>query len=156
MPGWLLLTVALAVAGVELQHYADLMEMQEQLEQRVQRLERQATRPTLAEQPRAGEIDATLNNTLARYGRAAWTSRFATFEAAADDTVTLLHLVPGKDDISIAGEAKNLAAVTAYAQRLQSSATLAAVRITETETVKDRPMRPMRFSLSSRWRGVAP
>lgn len=156
LPGWCLLVVAILVTGLELSHYRSVLEEQDAVEQNLLRLEHHTSQPVPSLPPEVTEARAVLEWRLSSLDGAAWASRFAAFESAADETVTLLGLAPNKEDISIAGEAKNLAALVAYVERLQTTPPLVAVQITETETVKERPTHPLRFTLSARWREVLP
>lgn len=85
-----------------------------------------------------------------------WESLFRALEAAGDDTVTLLRLQSGKDGTLLTGEASSLDASMAYVDRLQSAQSLADVRMTQSEVVRDHPQRPVRFNLAAGAGGVQP
>lgn len=121
----LLLARYLTVAG-------DLSEAERQLS-RLQRAELSARHSSIA----VAELPTALH----------WEALFQALEAASDDTVTLLQMQYGKDGILISGEASSLEASLAYASRLQSARLLADVHMTQSEVVRDHPLRPLRFSL---------
>ncbi|MDD5250691.1 MAG: PilN domain-containing protein [Rhodocyclaceae bacterium] len=85
---------------------------------------------------------------------ARWEALFASLEAAADDTVTLLSLHPGAKEIQISGEAKDFAASMDYVKRLQSAPALANARLTQSEVAAENPRHPVKFALVADWRGA--
>lgn len=87
---------------------------------------------------------------------AQWEALFHALEAAGDESVTLLRLQSGKDDLLISGEASSLDASMAYVARLQSTPLLAAVQMTDSEVVSDHPQRPVRFNLVVGKQGAQP
>lgn len=85
-------------------------------------------------------------------GAERWDALFGTLEAAGDDSVTLLSLAPTNRNVRIAGEARDLTAALAYAQRLQSAATLGDVHLEDYEVMREHPRQPVRFTLQANWR----
>lgn len=83
-----------------------------------------------------------------------WDALFASLEAAADETVTLLTLHPTEKEIQLSGEARDFAASMDYVQRLQAQPALANARLTQSEVMADKPHRPVRFALVADWRGA--
>lgn len=90
--------------------------------------------------------------TRKRRSPAQWEALFAGFEAAADETVTLLSFEPGTTEVSLRGEARDFAAMTEYVQRLSTLSVLAEVRLTEHEIARDHPRRPVRFAVQATWK----
>lgn len=81
-----------------------------------------------------------------------WESLFTSLENAGSDSMTLLSLEPGSREISITGEARDIAAAMDYVQRLQSATIFANAHLTESEIVREHPRHPVRFTLIADWR----
>ncbi|HEX5394147.1 MAG TPA: PilN domain-containing protein [Rhodocyclaceae bacterium] len=152
-PGWLLLIVGLIIAVALSIYSAQLSGELDRHEQRVASLRRQAQR--LQAIPAQAAETATPAETTA-HSLQRWESLFDSLEKSADDTVTLTGLDPGAKEIAITGEAKDLASVAAYVQRLQGAPSLSRARLSEYEVIKDRPLRPVHFVVLADWRESRP
>jgi Tfp pilus assembly protein PilN len=145
MPGVILLAVSLLAAGWLLANYFAVVGTLDDATQEVSRLKRAAASqlPTGTIAPAAQSADR-------------WESLFASLESAGDDSVTLLALKPGRTEITITGEAKDMDASMEYVKRLQSATVFANIHVTQSELVAEHPQRPIRFTLASAWQGAAP
>ena len=149
-PGLLLLISSLLLTGVLLtQYFADA--------ERLATAGRQVSKLKHgAEQRLSGKSDsprsdiAELRSSSVSAER--WESLFISLETASDDSITLLGLELGPREISISGEAKELAAATGYVQRLQSATAFTNTHLTEYVIVKEHPRHPVRFTLIAEWR----
>jgi hypothetical protein len=154
-----LLVASVVVAGLMLNQYFAMVAERDELHAQVLLLKREAVRgrllvasgggsTQLPSSPQKGRVDsATVSRSAAQ-----WESLFAALEAASDDSVTLLALQPGVSEITISGEAKNLAASMDYVKRLQSATAFAKVHLTQSEIVMEHPQHPVRFTLAADWR----
>lgn len=135
-----------------LQHHVDTGDELNRAEGSVARLKRDVERQRLFDAQT--EIRPASDSTTGRKKRSReqWEGLFGGFEAAADDTVTLLSFEPGTTEISLRGEAKDFSAMTDYIKRLSAHPVLADVRLTEHETARDHPRRPVRFSVHASWK----
>ena len=155
-PGLLLLVIAFILTGTLIAYESSLSEALDRQDQQVQKLRRQVARQqsataALNASPSLGE---TLSKQMAAGAGDRWEAFFTTLESAADESVTLVNVSPDQDEITLNGEAKNLAVTTDYAKRLQAAPLFSGVHITEYDIAKDRPQHPVRFTLVAHWREV--
>lgn len=152
LPGIVLLVATLALTTMLFQHHVNVGDELTRAEGSVARLKRDVERQRLfdarADNRPAGD-SATVRKTRSR---AQWEALFGGLEATADDTVTLLSFEPGTTEISLRGEAKDFPAMTDYIKRLSAQPVLVDVRLTEHETARDHPRRPIRFSVKAHWK----
>jgi Tfp pilus assembly protein PilN len=148
-PGWLLLAASLIVTLGLVGYYVQLSNELDRHEQRVTNLRRQAQK-LQAVPIQTTETSAPAETTARSALR--WETLFDSLEKASDESVTLTGLEPGAKEISITGEAKDLASVAAYVQRLHGAPALMQARLSEYEVVKDRPRRPIHFVVIADWR----
>jgi Tfp pilus assembly protein PilN len=148
-PGWLLLAASLIVTIGLIAYYVQLSNELDRHEQRVTNLRRQAQR-LQAVPIQTAETNAPAETTAHSAQR--WESLFDSLEKATDESVTLTGLDPGAKEISITGEAKDLASVAAYVQRLHGGPAFMQARLSEYEVIKDRPRRPIHFVVIADWR----
>lgn len=82
-----------------------------------------------------------------------WQQLFAMLEEQPQDDVALLSLAPDarKGQLRIAAEARNLAAMLQYHQRLEASAELSDVSLLNHEVLASQPEQPVRFTLTATW-----
>lgn len=88
-----------------------------------------------------------------------WASLLADVEAAGDSGVALLALEHDATarSLRIHAQAKDFAALTAYARRLSAAQNLAAVRLESHQVAQQHPQRPVDGVISAQWRvRVAP
>lgn len=157
-PGFAVLAAGLALCALLAAQSFSLVDELAATEQQVVKLRRDAER---RRPPAGGEravAEATPGEATPGEARppspsaARWEALLGSLEKAGDDSVTLLGLEPGARDISITGEARNIAASLDYAQRLQQAPVFAEVHPVKHEVVGEHPYRPVRFTLSARWR----
>lgn len=154
---WPLSGVALLIAGLGLtamllQHHVEIGDELTRAEGSVARLKRDVERQRMFD-TRSEHYPAGDSTTVRKKrSREQWEGLFGGFESAADDSVTLLSFEPGTAEISLRGEAKDFSAMTDYIKRLSALPILADVRLTEHETARDHPRRPIRFSVHASWK----
>lgn len=152
LPGIALLVAGLGLTAMLFQHHVEIGDELTRAEGSVARLKRDAERQRLFD-ARSENRSASDSTTVRKWrSREQWEGLFGGLEAAADDTVTLLSFEPGIAEISLRGEAKDFSAMTDYVKRLSALPVLADVRLTEHETVRDHPRRPIRFSVHASWK----
>lgn len=150
--GILLLVLGSMASVVLLQSYRALSSELMQAEEQVTRLKRDVDRMKLFGTPSIkGTMTSASPGMNIRSG-SQWEALFSGIEAAASDSVTLLAFEPGSKEISLRGEAKNFAAATKYIQRLSRVEVLTDVRMSEYETARDHPRRPIRFLVQAQWK----
>lgn len=152
-PGLLALGLGLLGSGLLLGQYFTLVGEVDDLEQQVSRLKRKTVRQLPTET--AGDTAGRSGTGAGTHSAAQWEELFTSLEEAGNDSVTLLTLQPGASEITISGEAKDLAASMEYVKRLQSCSVFAGVHLTQSEIVLGHPLRPIRFALAAEWRGAA-
>lgn len=158
-PGMLLLIAGVLVAAATAADYSTVAAELDDMQAQVDRLRRTSggQRPTRM-------VNAAPTEPGAAAGRetpatrppptvADWESLFSSLEAAADESVTLLTLQPGANEIQISGEAKDFAASVDYMKRLESEPAVTNARLTQSEVVAENPRHPVRFALVAEWRG---
>lgn len=156
-PGYALLVLSIGILTLLIVDYAHVSEMVQQSEHRIHRLERQLA---LSKVSAATDTATAPGNELAQrlslYSGERWDALFADLEDAADETVTLISITPGKELITLEGEAKTLAYATAYAARLKDAIVLRQAELSEFATAKGHPRKPIRFTLTAQWPRSAP
>lgn len=150
-PGWLLLAAGVIAAVLVVGEYYAAADDKDDAQADVDRLRQEAARRASLRPavPAAGVVTAVRSSPSIQR----WEALFAALEAAAGDSVTLLSLHPGANEIQISGEAKDFAASMDYLQRLQTTQGLANARLTQSEVVAENPRHPVRFALVADWRG---
>jgi len=156
-PAWLFFGVSLVIGGVLIFISMTLDHENEALGQHVSNLRKRShelerTASVSPSVERKTSVPGDLAEQIAEHSLDSWERLFSVLESAASDSLTLLDLVPDRDEISISGEAKSLAAVSDYISRLNKSAVLADTHLTASEVDTKHPQRPIRFSLHGRWR----
>jgi hypothetical protein len=83
-----------------------------------------------------------------------WGALYRCLEDNADDSVSLLAVLPSADkgEIRVNGEAKDFAALRAYLQRLGNSGVLTDVRLLTQEVRESDAQKPIVFSVVAAWR----
>lgn len=158
-PGWLLLTVGLLGCGFMLVLSSSTSQQLIEIEQEVSKLNRQAERRRMLAQAEESGGEAYAQSQKLRQVsplNMRWASMLLALEQAIDESVTLLGLEPGVQDIAIAGEARDLGAVLDYIKRLQVANVFVDVYLTKHEINQASPYQPVRFSLQASWRGNLP
>lgn len=146
--GWVLLALGVAVAAGLAIHFFSLQAEEEALQLQVSHLRREAEKERLA----AGSgTPAAAAPSPASHPLGSWDSLFTSLEGAGDDTVTLLSIQPGPNEVQITGEAHDLGAALDYLKRLQAAPGVANARLTQSEVVEAHPQHPVRFSLATNW-----
>lgn len=156
VPGWILCLLALGlVAGLVLMHHA--LDSETATDQaRLQALEtRLAQWAPVAAADGGRRDDAALTaarQVLVRAERP-WDSLFGTLEAAEDQDMAVLSITPDnvRGLVKIHAEARHLAAMLAYHQRLQASAGLRQVTLLDHELVPGGGEAAVRFHISASW-----
>lgn len=148
---WLLLLAGLLCGGAVLGVYVETQDGIAELSYRIERKQRAIERQHPAAPSEMKDTDRPAPQ-LAKQTFARWERLFDALEQATDETVTLLALDPGENEISLSGEAKNFAAAAAYVKRLEAGGTLTEVHVLSHEVARDHPQKPIRFVLSARWR----
>lgn len=84
-----------------------------------------------------------------------WNDLFATLEAADNKDIAVLNLAPepGKGQLKIQAEARNLGAMLAYHRRLEESPSLRNVALQEHDIAKESKEAPVRFHIIADWGG---
>lgn len=82
-----------------------------------------------------------------------WEGIFSGLESAANESMTLLSVSFGTDEIQISGEARDQEEAIAYVSRLDATKTFRNVFMTQSEVVRDHPQRPVRFVVRGQLRG---
>ena len=102
-------------------------------------------------EPAAAEV-ASARQALDEIGLP-WDDVFGALEGAAHKDVALLAVNPDprRGSLRIMAEARNLAAMLAYHQRLQAAPHLRDVALTDHEVARDDPQRPVRFNIMATW-----
>lgn len=152
LPGIILLLAGIGLTAMMIQHDVDVGDELARSESHVARLKRDVERQRLFDARAENRSVSDTATTIARRSREQWEALFGGFEAAADETVTLLSFEPGTAEISLRGEARDFAAMTEYIKRLSAFPVAADVRLTEHEIARDHPRRPLRFSVQARWK----
>ena len=151
-PGLVLLIFSVLLTAVLLTQYFTIAQELSKTGQRVSQLRHGADHQRMAVDANASATDAAGQRSPAAISTTRWESLFSTLENASNDSMTLLSLEPGQREISIKGEAKDLAAAMDYVQRLQSATVLTHPHLTESQVVKEHPQHPVRFTLLAEWR----
>jgi type II secretory pathway component PulL len=153
--GWLVLVPALLAGWWLLEHQANMQAefdaLQADTEQLHQRL--------LPTRQRVAPPDAETLRKLARANMVIdelslpWRELFRAVEAADIRGMGLLALVPNTQDrtLRLSGEARNLAVVHQYVDRLAAQKPLAGVHLVSYDTVDREGSKVVTFSLTARW-----
>lgn len=152
LPGIVLLIAGLGLTATLIRHHVDLGDELNFSEGQVLRLHRDVERQRLFDVRLKMHSASDNEGTRKKRSREQWETLFAGFEAAADETVTLLSFESGTAEISVRGEARDFAAMMDYIKRLSALPVLVDARLTEHEIVRDHPRRPIRFSVRTRWK----
>jgi hypothetical protein len=159
--GWLLLLAALLVAAAVVLEYFDVQERLDDAQQqlaRAQRLQERASGQQQAhKQERVPEIELRRAAQIAANLQGPWLQLMPQLEAAGHADITLLSLDADttKAQINVAGEARSLEAVFAYAQRIGAQPGFTSVQVQNYEFHKAGSQDLVQFKLSARWRSEA-
>lgn len=153
-PGLLLLISSLVLTALLFAQYFSIAEKLTTAGTQVSKLKRGAEHQRLFENPNGARVNVEGQQRSPILSAGRWESLFTSLEKAGSDSMTLLRLEPGPREISITGEAKDLAAAMEYVQRLQSVPVFTNAHLTESETLKEHPRHPVRFTLVADWRGA--
>lgn len=153
-PGMLLLLVGALASVLLLAQYFSLAAATEEARAQVARLKRDAGRQQLGAGGSGAHVDRVAEPGTPAYSSARWDALFAALESAGDESVTLLGLQPGANEIKVAGEALNLVAAMDYLRRLLAAGAFSSVYLTQSEVVREHPRHPVRFALTAEWRGA--
>lgn len=82
-----------------------------------------------------------------------WDDLFSEIDASVDENVTLLRVEPDaeKRELSITAEAKDLAAMLAYGNRIAASARFQEAHVQSHQVQVQDPQRPVRFVMRAKW-----
>ena len=157
--GWLLLTLAAAAAAIAVRHHQAIDAEDARWEARLDRATRdvglvRAARPASPEVLRAQVAEVQQANAVLHELDLPWDALFEAVEGAADKNVALLALEPEmrKGRVAITAEAKDFAAVLAYAKRLGARGAFSSVHLQQHQVQHADPQRPVRFSLLAVWK----
>lgn len=148
--GRLLLLVGLALAVPVFMEYSSTTDELAGVDQHISKLRRDAERRHLI--ARTAEPAGAAKAAALPASGERWEALLAALEKAGDESVTLLALTPGAKEVSIAGEAKDLAASLDYVKRLQSAPVFSEAHLAAYETLTAHPQHPVRFTLVAAWR----
>lgn len=157
--GWALLLAGTLLAAPVLylqQQTATAVAVQEQLLRRVE-LQLQGEHGSQARlsaaESRAQEAALAEMRRVSAQMNLPWNALFATLETLRLDDVALLSLAPDarKRQLRISAEARDLAAMLEFHQRLEQSAELSDVSLLNHEVVTQTAERPIRFNLVTTW-----
>lgn len=95
---------------------------------------------------------AFANKTIGRLSLP-WDRLFLEVEGSVDEHVTLLGVEPDADkgELKISAEARNLAAMLAYAKRLRAGPLFTGAHVQSHQLQLQDPQRPVRFTVQARW-----
>lgn len=129
-------------------------------ESRVNRLEQTGTRRlpvTHAEDGAALQLEVRQANAILRELAMPWNGLFTAVETSGEKDVALLSVQPDAQRrvLRLSGEARNLAALLRYVERLEKNPALSRVYLTQHEIRGQDPERPVRFALNADWTPAA-
>jgi hypothetical protein len=157
--GVALLLVGCVAVGAALVRQYQVAQETTRLEERVMDARRLARRAmphldTRTTRGRAVADEIRAANAVIERMNVPWDALFRELEAAGDPGVTLLAIQPdaATGQVRIAGEARKLDAVFGYISRLEARDGLQNVYLVGHE-VRDKPPRPVAFSLLAQWKG---
>jgi len=105
--------------------------------------------------PESKELTAEAQraNAILRQMTVPWNELFRELETASGESVALLSIQPDAagQQLRIAGEARDVAALFAYMTQLEHNAMLVRVTLTGHEIKLNAAQRPVRFSLTAAW-----
>ncbi|MDB5801812.1 MAG: hypothetical protein JWL63_2751 [Rhodocyclales bacterium] len=166
--GWLILAAALLVASAVVLEYLDVQEHLDEAQQQLARAERVQQRASGLQQVRKAspvpEVELRRAARLAAGLQGPWLQLMPQLEAASNADIALLSLDADttKAQINVAGEARSLEAVFAYAQRIGAQPGFTSVQVQNYEfrSASSRNGTPgaqdvVQFKLSARWRSEA-
>jgi hypothetical protein len=154
--GVVLLAIALLVGGILFSEYRDLADEIDEGEAKLTRLERltghKVESPGKHDANPYGEEIKRANEVIDQLALP-WDQLFAAVEGAAGKDVALLAIQPDKRkrEVTIGGEAKNVAAMLDYMRRLNESKPLRKVDLLSHQIQQQDPQKPVRFNLSAKW-----
>lgn len=153
---WLLLLAGVAAAAWVGQSYDRATRAKAEAQARVDRLER--ARPVQARalaRDRKDDASRTAQVTAARQLETPWGELFATLQATRPANIGLLGLDADgrRGQLNLTAEAKDYPAMIDYYRRLQTTAGLADITLTQHDVMEDRNAEPVRFVLRGRWGG---
>lgn len=162
MPSWLrapalLLAGALAGCGALALYAFQLADTAADLQQRAQERERAASATPAPRRTPVRGADALAEERLAGQVRAElatpWERLFGAIEGAAGPDVSLLSLapLPGREQLNLGGEARNMGALLAFLKRLQGGGAYSRVYLREHHVDPADPQQPVRFSMELKW-----
>lgn len=152
--GWILLAAGLTVAaGLATMHHAVNIETARH-QTTLRSIETRLAKVTQPETGTASD-DTTLaaaQQVLASAERP-WNSLLTALEAADDKDTAVLSITPDtvRSQVRIHAEARHLAAMLAYQQRLQAENGLRQVTLIDHEMVRDSAEAPVRFHINASW-----
>lgn len=158
VPGWILLVVGLGlVAALVLRHQALDSETASD-QDRLQALETRLAQWAPLEAAGGGRSDDAALTAARKVLAAAerpWDSLFGTLEAADGEDMAVLSITPdnARGLVKVHAEARHLAAMLAYQQRLQAGAGLRQVTLLDHELVPGGAEGAVRFHISAHWGG---
>jgi hypothetical protein len=156
--GWLTLAAAALLATAVILEYFDVAERLDEAQQQLARAERQQQRASglqqKRKQPPVADVELRRAAGIAANLQRPWLRLIPQLEAAGNADITLLSLDAdaGKAQINVAGEARSLEAVFAYAQRISAQGGFASVQVQNYEFHKVGSQDLVQFKLSARWR----
>lgn len=157
--GAILLALALGVLLMSVAWYRELESQAAGWEAKAARLEVPARRqaPDVRIGGRAAEtlaLEVKQANEVLRQLSLPWEGLFQAVEMSGDKDVALLALEPDSANrsVKISGEAKNMAALLSYIQRLEQRAVFGTVYLQNHQVQQQDPDKPVRFALLAAWR----
>jgi hypothetical protein len=159
--GWLVLMTAVLVAIAVTLEYLDTQERLDEAQLQLARAERLQQRVAGMQQTRkatpVADVELRRAAHLAAGLQGPWLQLMPQLEAAGNGDITLLSLDAdtGKAQINVAGEARSLEAVFAYAKRIGDQPGFASVQVQNYEFHKSGTQDLVQFKLSARWRSEA-
>lgn len=152
--GLLLLAVAMALLLASGIHYRGLINQAALWEAKAEQIGRSAQRMKPGDRSSAAlALEVKGANEVLRQLTIPWGDLFQTLETTAGKNVALLTLEPdtGKSQVKISGEAKNMAAMLDYIQRLENRDAFGTVYLQSHHVQMQDPEKPVRFVLQATW-----
>ncbi len=152
--GLLMLVLALVLLFASTMHYRSLSAQAELWEAKRGQIERSAQRGQPGEREAAAlALEVKHANEVLRQLTTPWGGLFQTLETTAGKNVALLTLEPDTEKrlVKISGEAKNMAAMLDYIQRLENRDAFGTVYLQSHHVQLQDPEKPVRFVVQAMW-----
>lgn len=157
--GVVLLALALIAVGLSGLHYLDLSNRAAKIEAGVETMEKSLharTQGGRSEGRESRDVAAEIKhaNEVLRQLSWPWEALFEAVESSGGKDVSLLGLEPNteKRQVKISGEAKNIAAMLEYIERLETREVFGTVYLVTHQIQQQDPEKPVRFAVIAVWK----